>query len=52
MRIGNHYKTTFIKISYDPLPSLPPRGKENHLKPFPLGGNGKGGKLEKGYLFY
>jgi hypothetical protein len=29
--------------SFYPLPNLPPRGKECHLKLFPLGGNGKGG---------
>jgi hypothetical protein len=26
-----------------PLPNLPPRGKEQKVKLFPLGGNGKGG---------
>jgi hypothetical protein len=29
----------------NPLPNLPPRGKELKIKPFPLGGNGKGGHL-------
>jgi hypothetical protein len=29
-------------FNFNPLPSLPPRGKES--KPFPLGGNKKGGK--------
>jgi len=27
----------------NPLPDLPPGGKENLARPFPLGGNGKGG---------
>ena len=36
---------TFI-TPYHPLPSLPPRGKEqNH--PFPLGGNKKGGRKQQ-----
>jgi hypothetical protein len=28
-----------------PLPNLPPRGKEQYIRLFPLGGNGKGGHL-------
>jgi hypothetical protein len=32
-----------ISFSQDPLPNLPPGGKEK-IKLFPLGGNGKGGK--------
>jgi hypothetical protein len=31
----------------DPLPNLPPRGKELEAKAFPPGGNGKGGHFEK-----
>jgi hypothetical protein len=37
--------------SDNPLPNLPPRGKEEYLKPFPLGGNGKGGVYLKNYCF-
>ena len=29
-----------------PLPDLPPGGKEHQVRPFPLGGNGKGGYIE------
>jgi hypothetical protein len=31
----------------NPLPNLPPQGKELKVKPFPLGGNGKGGPQNK-----
>jgi hypothetical protein len=36
-----------VTFTLNPLPNLPPRGKERP-KPFPLGGNGKGGRWSKG----
>ena len=42
------YKT--LNFCYlNPLPNLPPQGKEPLAKPFPLGGNGKGGQVNYGY---
>jgi hypothetical protein len=35
-----------IFYCYDPLPNLPPGGKEHFGEPFPLGGNEKGGYLK------
>jgi hypothetical protein len=46
MSIGDHELNNNCLNIYDPLPSLPPRGKEHNVKPFPFGGNGKGGKMQ------
>ena len=40
----------YCTVRLDPYPSLPPRvegAKEMETKPFPLGGNGKGGEYNK-----
>ena len=38
-----------FNFNYNPLPNLPPRGKESNR--FPLGGNKKGGKKQKLFTF-
>jgi hypothetical protein len=47
MNIRNNELDNKSLNSFYPLPDLPPRGKEFHVRLFPRGGNGKGGYLKQ-----